>query len=215
MHSGAPGLAGNRRGAAIGQGGLAVGRHREFEGHVRAAVLHPPDVASVRPPRLLGADADLDHDASFGQAPMAGARDLRIGIDQRGDHARDAGSDDGVGAGRRLAVMGAWLERDIERRPARGGTGAAERLGLGMGPPAGLGPAAADDHAVLRDHCADGGIGPGASEPAPAQRERERHEAGVFRATHGQRHPMRSTPTSLRAPDLRYTKARNPTGLQC
>src|SRR5262249_5647369 len=110
-----------------------------------------------------------------------------------------------VGAGRRLAMMGAWLERDIERRPARGGTGTAERLGLGMGPPAGLGPAAADNHAVLGDHCADGGVGPGASAPAPAPPKRERHEAGVFRATHGQRHPMRSTPTSLRVLGVRFT----------
>src|SRR5262249_4013642 len=30
-------------------------------------------------------------------------------------------------------------------------------------------------------------------------------EAGVFRATHGQRHPMRSTPTSLRVLGVRFT----------
>src|SRR5262249_39978065 len=180
----APRLAGNRRGAATGQGGFAVGGHREFQDHVRAAVLHPPDVAGVRPPRLLRADADLDHDASVGQAPMAGAGGLRIGINQRGHHARDAGRDDGVGAGRGLAVMGAWLERDIERRPARVGAGAAERLSLGVGPPTGLGPAAADDHTVLGHHRADGGIGPGAPQAAPAPRARERPEAGVLRAIH-------------------------------
>ena len=215
MRTRAPCLAGNRGGAAAGPGGLAVGRHREFQDHVRAAVLDPPDVASVRPPRLLGANADLDHDAGFGQTPMPGAGDLRIGIDQRRDDARDAGGDDGVGTGRRLAVMGAWLERDIERRPARGGAGAAESLGLGVGPATGLGPATADNHTVPRYHCADGRIGPGAPEPAPTQRERERHEAGVLRASHGRRHSMHSTPTSFRASDLRYTKARNPTELQC
>src|SRR5215510_13112630 len=214
MHTGAPGLAGNRRGAAIGQGGFAVGGHREFQNHVWAAVLHAPDVAGMRAPRLLGADADFDHDAGFSQAPMAGAGDLRIGINQRRDYARDAGRDDGVGAGRRLAVMGAWLERDIERRPARAGAGAAERLSLGVGPPTGLGPAAADDHTVLGHHRADGGIGPGAPEPAPAQRERERHEAGVLRAIHPASLNA-STPTSFRAYDLRYIKARNHTELQC
>ena len=182
---------------------------------MRAAVLDPPDVAGVRPPRLLGANADLDDDAGFGQTPMPGAGDLGIGIDQCRDDARDAGGDDGVGTGRRLAVMGAWLERDIERRPARGGAGAAESLGLGVGPATGLGPATADNHTVPGDHCADGRIGPGAPEPAPTQRERERHEAGVLRASHGRRHSMRSTPTSFRASDLRYTKARNPTELQC
>ena len=139
MNARARGLAGDRRRAAAGKAGLAVGRDRELEHHMRAAVLHAADVAGMRPPRLVGADADLDHDARFGHPPMAGARDLRIGIDQRGDHPRDAGRDDGVGAGRRLAVMRAGLERHVERRAARGGAGAAQRLGLGMGPPAAAG----------------------------------------------------------------------------
>src|SRR5262249_59874483 len=113
--------------------------------------------------------------------PMAGAGDLRIGINQRGDHARDAGRDDGVGAGRGLAVMGAWLERDIERRPARVGAGAAERLSLGVGPPTRLGPAAADAHTVLGHHRADGGFWAGAPQPAPAPRDRPRPATGLLR----------------------------------
>ena len=67
---------------------------------MRAAVLHAADVAGMRAPRLVSAKSDLDHDTGFGHAPMAGARHLRIGIDQRRDHAGDAGRDDGVGAGR-------------------------------------------------------------------------------------------------------------------
>ena len=85
--------------------------------------------------------------------------------------------DDGVGAGRRLAVMRARLERDVERGAARRLAGAAPALRLGMRPPAGLGPAAADDDAVLDDDRADRGIGPGLAEPAPPQRQRQRHEA--------------------------------------
>ena len=59
--------------------------------------------------------------------------------------------------------------------------GALERLGLGMRPAAGLGPAAADDHAVLDDDRADRRIGPGAAEPAAAERQRKLHEALIER----------------------------------
>ena len=112
--------------------------------------------------------------------PCAG--DLRIGIFERRDHARDAGGDDGVGAGRRFAVMRARLERHVER-------GAAGRL-------AGAARAPRSRHAAGRracvqprptmtplfdDHRADGRIGPGAPEPAPAQGERQRHEADILR----------------------------------
>src|SRR5262249_50506203 len=60
------------------------------------------------------------------------------------------------------------------------GAGAPQRLHLGMGPPARLGPPAADDDAVLDHHRAHGRIGPGAPEPTPAERKRERHETLVI-----------------------------------
>ena len=68
----------------------------------------------------------------------------RVRILDRGDDAADAGGDQGVGAGRRLAGVGAGLERDVRRGPARGVAGAPEGLGLGMRAPARLGPAAPD-----------------------------------------------------------------------
>ena len=46
---------------------------------------------------------------------------------------------------------------------------------------AGLGPAAPDDHAILDDDGADRRIGPGAPEPAAAERECELHEAQIGR----------------------------------
>jgi hypothetical protein len=133
----------------------------------------------MRAPRFLGTNADLDHDPGFGHAPMAGARHLRIGIDQCRDDARHTRGNGGVGAGRGLAVVGARLERHIESGPARSGAGAPQRLHLGMGAAAGLGPATPDDDAVLHHHGADGRIGPGAPEPTPAERKRERHETLV------------------------------------
>ena len=55
---------------------LAVRRDRKLERDMGAAILHAPDVPGMRPPRLLRADADFDHDAGFRHAPMAGTRDL-------------------------------------------------------------------------------------------------------------------------------------------
>src|SRR5665647_687559 len=104
---------------------------------------------------------------------------FRIGILDRRYHPRNAGGDDGVGAGRRLADMRARLQRHIERGAPGGLAGAAERLRLGMGTAACLRPAAAQNDAVLDHDGADGGIGPSAAQPAPAERQRQRHEALV------------------------------------
>src|SRR5208282_1827905 len=76
--------------------------------------------------------------------------------------------------------MRAGLECDVKRRPACRGAGTAQCLDLGMRAPAWLGPATADDDAVLDDDRADRGIGPSAAEPAPAEGERERHEPPIF-----------------------------------
>ena len=139
------------------------------------------DVAGMHAARLVGAEADIDRDAFVAQPLMALAGDFRIGVFQRRHHARDAGLDDGVGARRRLALMRARLERHVHRGALRRLLGAAQRLDLGMRAAAGLRPAAADDDAILDDHRADRRIGPGVAEPAPAERERQRHEARVVR----------------------------------
>ena len=165
------------------EAGLAVGRDRELEHDLRAALAHAPDMSRMRPPRLIGADADRDRDAGRGQPAMALAGDLRIGILQRRHHPRDAGRDDGVGARRGLTVVRAGLERHVEGGAAGRAAGAPERLGLGMRTAAGLRPAASDDHRAIglppHHHGADGGVGPGAPEPAPAERQGQLHEAKV------------------------------------
>mgnify|MGYP006113272587 CR=1 FL=1 len=55
-----------------------------------------------------------------------------------------------------------------------------QRLRLRMRPPAGLGPAAPDDDAILDDDRADGGIRPGTALPAPAERQRKLHVTQIF-----------------------------------
>ena len=208
MHAVAHRLAGDRDRLAAGRAGFAVGRDCELEHDVRAAVAHAADVAGMVAARLVGADADLDDNAGRAQPRMAGAGDFGIGIFERGDDARNSGGDDGIGAGRRFAVMRAGLERDVERRAARRGAGAAQRLDLGMRPAAGLSPAAADDDAVLDDDGADGGIGPGAAKPAPAERKRERHEAPIFRQSVQLRIRFRACPGAHLARSLRGLVAR-------
>src|SRR5437016_3826908 len=71
------------------------------------------------------------------------------------------------------------LQRHIERGPARRLACAPQRLGLGMRPAAGLGPAAADNDAVLHHDRAYGRIGPGASLPAATERQRQLHGTQV------------------------------------
>ena len=62
--------------------------------------------------------------------PAAGHLGERVG--HRRHDAADAGGEDGLGTGRGLALMAAWLERDVERRPMRRGAGRLERDDLGM-----------------------------------------------------------------------------------
>src|ERR1700686_2019503 len=96
-----------------------------------AFVADAPEVSGVIARRLGRAEPDIDRDAGGPKFRVALSRDFRIRILDRRDHARDAGGDDGVGAGRRLAKMRAWLQRRVERGAARSFAGGLERLGPG------------------------------------------------------------------------------------
>src|SRR6266481_6462070 len=128
---------------------------------------------------LSRAEPDIHSDAGGAKFCMALPGDFRIGILDRRHHARDTGGDDGVGTGRRLADMRAWLQRHIEGGAARSLAGAPERLRLGVGTAARLRPAAADNNAVLDHDRPDGRVWPGAALPAPPERQRQLHEALV------------------------------------
>ncbi len=143
-------------------------------------------MAGVIAPRLIGADADIDGNARGAQPGVALPCHFGIGVFERRHHARNAGGNDGVGAGRRFAVMRAGLERDIQCRANCRLTRAAQRLDLGMRPAAGLRPAAADNHAILDDDRADRRIGPGAAKPAPAEAQSQRHETLSSRCANDQ-----------------------------
>jgi len=132
---------------------------------------------------LSPAETDLDGDAGGAQLGMALAAHARIGILDRRDDPGDAGLDDGLGAGRRAAVVGTRLQRDIHRRAAGRLAGPIECHALGMRAPAGMGHAAPDDERargrVSHDDGTDGGVGGGMTEVARAEGERRRHEARI------------------------------------
>src|SRR5882724_9196235 len=179
MHPRLGGFARYRDGLAAGGADLVVGRYRELEDHVRALVADAPEMSGMIVCGLARAEPDIDCDAGGTQSGMALPGHLGVGILDCRHHAGNASGHDGISAGRRLADMRAWLQRHIERGTPRGLAGPPERLRLGVGTAAGLGPAAADDDAVLDDDSPDGGIGPGAPLPAPPQRQRQLHEAPV------------------------------------
>src|SRR5207237_10146568 len=124
-----------------------------------------PGMSPLRP---TGLHADIDANARIAQPRMPGARYFGIGILQSRNDARDAGRNHGVGAWRRLAMVRAWFERDIERRAASRLAGPAQGFDFGVRPAARLRPAAADNFAVFNDDRANRRIRPGSTEPAAA-----------------------------------------------
>ncbi len=134
--------------------------------------------------RILGAHPGRHHDAGSAQHFVAAARHFRIGVLDRRDDPRNAGRDDGLSAGRRLAVMRTRFERGVKCSATRGLAGTPQRFGLGMWTAARLRPAAADHGAILHNHRADRGIGPCIAESAPTERQRKLHEAQIVGCGH-------------------------------
>ena len=86
-------------------------------------------------------------------------------------NSRQAGRRDQIGTGRAARRgVGAGFERDVERRTLCRVPRHHQRDGFGMGPPTGLGPAAADDAAILDHDRPDRRIGPTQRPPARCQR---------------------------------------------
>ncbi len=196
---------GNRKWLPTGGARLTIGRDSELEQNVRPPFPHPQNVTGVIAARRLGADTDINRDAGGAQPRMSCTGDLGVWILDRRDHARDAGGDDRVGARRRFAEMRAGFECDVERGALRLGAGTAQSFDLGMRPAARLGPAAADDRAILDQYRADRRIRPGAALSAAPQRQGQGHEmpivgccrrCGAVRCTQGRRnaHSAASSP---------------------
>ena len=122
-----------------------------------------------------------DLDALLAQEDRA-ARGLGVRIRHSVDHASDAGLRYGFGAGRRLPLVPAGLERDVERGAFRSPARRTKRDDLRVRPTELLVEALADALAGFArddDRAADG-IRAHAPEPLPRETERARHPALVF-----------------------------------
>ena len=105
--------------ALAGRGGdAAVQAHRPLEGHRRAAEGVARQEVEVERRRLRRQRADLDLDAGGFQPREAGARRPRVRVAVAGDDPRDTGPDQGVGARRGVAGVGAGLQRHVDGRAA-------------------------------------------------------------------------------------------------
>ena len=179
MHAGFRGFARDRDWLVADGADLVIGGDCELEDDMRAVIPDAAKMPGVVARSFRGIQTDIDGNPGRAKSGVALPRHLGIGVLDRRHHARNACGDHGVDARRRFADMRTGLQRHIERGAAGGLTGALERLGFGMRAAAGLGPAAADDDAILHHDRADGGIRPGPPLPAPPKRQRKLHEARV------------------------------------
>ncbi len=128
----------------------------------RPALADPQQEAGIDLGGFTGAIAHLDLDAGCAQPGVACAAHPWVGILECRDDPCHPGCNQGIGAGRRAAMVGTGLERDedrsaLEREPGR----LRDRLSLGVRTAAFPSAPTRQHGAVAHDHAADGGIGPG------------------------------------------------------
>ena len=155
------------------RGDPAVERACDLQMEKRPAGLHPRQEAGIDLGRLGGPLAHGDLDACRPQPFMSPPLHPWIGVLERRDDLGDAGRDQGVGTGRRAAMMRARFERDVGRGALQRDaecSGLRDGIGFGVRPPPCLGTPARNDPAVAHDDAAHGGIGPGAPERSARQR---------------------------------------------
>ena len=119
LHVRARPLAGDPAAIVIGGGDFAVQRDGGFERDQRPAGAHEVEERLVE---LLGFFGEfgghLDFDARLAELGKALSGHQRVGVDDRGHHARHAGLDQRVDARRCTAVMGAGFQIEIHGGPA-------------------------------------------------------------------------------------------------
>jgi hypothetical protein len=137
-------------------GHAAVDADGGLVGDVRAPQPHQRAEGGVQAagPALDVARGQFDLDAAGAQPLDALSVGAGVGVDRRDHHAGDPGRDQGVGAGRRAAVVRARLEAGVG-----GGTGGVARrregVHLGVRRSRALVPALADDGPVAHQHAPD------------------------------------------------------------
>ena len=178
------------------RGGLAVEGHRPLGGDVGQAGGQSLQIGRIEPGGGLAQQADVDPQPRLAKPEESPARHPREGVSHRGDDPSDPRRQDRIGTGGRLARMAARLERDVQRRATRGGTG------LGQGDDLGVGAAEAgmiprpDPSALAHDHGPDHRVRLDAAATLPGLRQRTTHPEQVEVRHASRPHPTRADPIS-------------------
>ena len=129
--------------------------------------------------RGIGKQPGFDPDTATPERFHASAGDPRIRVEQRYDATGDSRFGECIGAGGRLTMVCAGLERYICGCARGHSVNSPERFHFGMRATAGSGPPGGKELAVLDENAANGGIGPGTPQRAPGEVQAARHPAPV------------------------------------
>ncbi len=157
VHQGAARGRGDPAALAAARRDAAVEGRGQLEQHERATthdVGAEGGVLAARP-RLDRPAGELYLHAGRAQAPETAPVDLRVGIADGADDARDARREQGVGARRLATVVAARLERDVGRGPDDRLAAGVQRVALCVRLAAPDVPSLAQDASVAGDHAAD------------------------------------------------------------
>src|SRR6516162_5368499 len=164
---------------AARRGDAAIERSGEFEGDQRTPEPQAAQETGIDLCRLLGTEPDLDVETGSAQPAQPLAGHARIGILERNDYSPDAGGDQRIDTGWGTTPMTAGFEADIGGCSASGLPRPAQRLGLAMRSPAGLGPTPSGDAPLFDDDAANGRVRPDGTEPATGKRQGRAHRTEI------------------------------------
>ena len=107
--------------------------------------------AAIDPLAFLGTHVRDYVNTCLTQTFNAPSRNQWIRVGHTDDHALDTGSNDGIGAWRCLAVMGAWFERNVHRGIGGDALELAKRMCLGMRTAKSIMPSFGNDPVLMHD----------------------------------------------------------------
>ena len=124
--------------------------------------------------------ASFDDDTCRLEHFYAPAADARVAVGTGDDNAGHPCVDQRERTGWRFAGMGAWFQSDVGYCPTGRWTGLCQRMCFRVRPAAGLGPATTHHAVVVNNHASHRRVWPNTPLPASAQRQGQRHIAGVL-----------------------------------
>ena len=157
LYIGAGDFAGDPFRFAGGERSASIQAHGELQAHKGSSAFDSPKKTVIELARFLTEQADVHVDAR-----RTHSRDGRAFVLETvfaGDyHTTDAGTDQGIGAGRRAAMQSAGFEGDVGGRFAGEFARRAQGVDFGMGFPCTLVPAFTDHNAIAYQDAANAGV---------------------------------------------------------